>query len=159
MQIQLTEIEEYYHLHFSYSGSLLRASYDSIFDYINPRPRTLKVRFCLEKLKNRRLHKREQDKLVAEKKDWALSRILRFAHALRLFKPRGFRRYYVSAHGLVADAPSPFANVSLRKRIKSENRQKRTKWRWFRSSREVNDSSQPAILPFLLWIILSCVSI
>ena len=31
----------------------------------------------------------------------------------------------------------------LRKRIESENRQKRTKGRWFRSSREVNDSSQP----------------
>ena len=99
MQIQLTEIEEYYHLHFSYSGSLLRASYDSIFDYINPRPRTPKVRFCLEKLKNRRLHKREQDKLVAEKRDWALSQATScLAHALRLFKPRGFRECFTFAH-------------------------------------------------------------
>ena len=115
MQIQLTEIEEYYHLHFSYSGSLLRASYDSIFDYINPRPRTPKVRFCLEKLKNQRPHKREQDKRMAEKKDWALSQATsirrqpsacsrleanasRLAHALSRFASRGFRECFTFAH-------------------------------------------------------------
>ena len=90
---------------FSFTRLVRPASYDSISEYINPRPRGAKVPRIFKNLKNRRPYKREQDKRVKEKRDWALSpllqsgswlaslraarlsQILRFAHALSLFEP------------------------------------------------------------------------
>ena len=53
----------------------------------------------LKNAKNPKPYKREQDKLVAEKRDWALSQATScLAHALSRFASRGFRECFTFAH-------------------------------------------------------------
>ena len=68
---------------FSFTRLVRPASYDSISEYINPRPHTPKVPEIFKNLKNQRPYKREQDKRMEEKRDWALSQgIAYLAHGL-----------------------------------------------------------------------------